>query len=234
MLGAGLIRLIEVMHQLRAPGGCPWDAEQTHESLIQYLIEETYETIEAIDSGDAEHLKEELGDLLLQVYFHSEIASESGKFSIDDVAIGIADKLIRRHPHVFPDADGEILVAETAADVEANWQNLKNAEKQRQSITEGVPTALPPLTQISKLLQRLENASRPHLVPMRATAAVESALMDGIKPADLVLAAISAMRAQGLDPEAELRQKALSLRADIQADEARIAAVSGKTLPPTE
>lgn len=232
--GAGLIRLIEVMHQLRAPGGCPWDAEQTHESLIQYLIEETYETIEAIDSGDAEHLKEELGDLLLQVYFHAEIANEAGTFSIDDVANGIAEKLIRRHPHVFPDANGEVLVAETAADVEANWQNLKNAEKQRQSITEGVPTALPPLTQISKLLQRLENASRPHLVSMRATAVVETALIDGIKPSDLVLAAISAMRAQGLDPEAELRQKALSLRAEIQADEARIAAVSGKTVPATE
>jgi XTP/dITP diphosphohydrolase len=234
MTGSGLIRLIEVMHKLRAPGGCPWDAEQTHESLIQYLIEETYETVDAIDSADAEHLKEELGDLLLQVYFHSEIASETGKFNIDDVANGIADKLIRRHPHVFPDAAGQIVAAETAADVEANWQNLKNAEKQRESITDGVPTALPPLTQISKLLQRLENASRPHLVPMRATAAVETALMDGVQPADLVLAAISALRAQGIDPESELRTTALRLRAEIQSDEAKIAAVLKKSTSATE
>lgn len=234
MSGAGLVRLIEVMHQLRAPGGCPWDAEQTHESLIQYLIEETYETIDAIDSQDADHLKEELGDLLLQVYFHSEIAAESGKFDIDDVANGIADKLIRRHPHVFPDAEGALVMAETAADVEANWQNLKNAEKQRQSVVEGVPTSLPPLTQISKLLQRLENAGRPHLVQLRATSVIESALLDGIKPADLVLAAISAMRAQGLDPESEMRQKALNLRSEIQADEARIAAVLGNSQPPSK
>ena len=153
---------------------------------------------------------------------------------IDDVANGIADKLIRRHPHVFPNAEGALVVAETAADVEANWQNLKNAEKQRQSVVEGVPTSLPPLTQISKLLQRLENAGRPHLVQMRATSAIESALLDGIKPADLVLAAISAMRAQGLDPESEMRQKALKLRSEIQADEARIAAVLGNSQPPSK
>lgn len=230
--GAGLVRLIQVMDQLRSPGGCPWDAEQTHASLIQYLIEETYETIDAIDSGDADHLKEELGDLLLQVYFHARIAQENETgFNIDDVANAISDKLIRRHPHVFPAEDGTVQQVDSAKDVEANWQDIKNSEKSRTSVTEGVPTALPPLTQMSKLLQRLENASRPHLVPMRATAAVESALMDGVPAADLVLAAISALRAQGIDPEAELRSKALALRAEIQRDEARIAQVRGNLSP---
>lgn len=222
--GTELLRLIEVMDQLRSPGGCPWDAEQTHASLIQYLIEETYETVDAIDSGDLEHLKEELGDLLLQVYFHARIAQEqTAGFNIDDVARAICDKLVRRHPHVFPTADGTLADADSAAAVEANWQEIKNAEKKRTSVTDGVPTALPPLTQISKLLQRLENASRPHLVPMRATAAVETALLEGVAPSDLVLAAISAMRAQGIDPETELRSKALALREEIHRDEARIA-----------
>jgi XTP/dITP diphosphohydrolase len=222
--GEGLVRLIAVMDTLRSPGGCPWDAEQTHETLVQYLIEETYETIEAIEAGDLEHLQEELGDLLLQIYFHARIAQENtAGFNIDDVAHGIAEKLIRRHPHVFPNADGEIVQVDSSADVEANWQSLKNAEKQRTSVLDGVPVALPPLTQISKMLQRLENANRPHLVPMRATAAVEDALLNGISASDLVLAAISAIRAQGLDPESEMRSKAMDLRANIQVDEARIA-----------
>jgi XTP/dITP diphosphohydrolase len=230
--GEGLIRLIAIMDQLRSPDGCPWDAEQTHESLVQYLIEETYETIEAIDSGELSHLQEELGDLLLQIYFHSRIAQEeTAGFNIDDVANGISDKLIRRHPHVFPNADGEVVEVDSSADVEANWQTLKNAEKQRTSVLDGVPVALPPLTQISKMLQRLENAGRPHLVPMRATSAVEVALMNGVSAADLVLAAISALRAQGLDPESEMRSTAMQLRANIQVDEARIAQVRANQPP---
>ena len=101
-------RLRAIMHRLRAPGGCPWDAEQTHESLIPNLIEEAYETVDTIQRGDHEHLKEELGDLLLQVVFHSEMAEEAGRFNLDDVARGISEKLVRRHPHVF----GEVTVAD--------------------------------------------------------------------------------------------------------------------------
>ncbi|MCU0296628.1 MAG: MazG family protein, partial [Candidatus Nanopelagicales bacterium] len=123
------------MDRLRSPGGCPWDAEQTHESLVQYLVEETYETIEAIDADHRDGLIEELGDLLLQVVFHARIGQESDDpFDIDDVAGGIADKLIARHPHVFGEAP-----AETAEDVEAAWFERKRQEKGRTSVTDGVP-----------------------------------------------------------------------------------------------
>ena len=103
--GQQLARLRAIMHRLRAPGGCPWDAEQTHESLVPNLIEEAYETVDTIQRGDHEHLKEELGDLLLQVVFHSELAEEAGRFTLDDVARGISEKLVRRHPHVFGESN---------------------------------------------------------------------------------------------------------------------------------
>lgn len=145
-----LRRLVAVMDRLRSPGGCPWDAQQTHASLLPYLLEETYEVIESVETGDQLGLKEELGDLLLQVVFHARIAAESPDgFDIDDVAAGITDKLIRRHPHVFADApvpDGQ------AAD--AVWFELKRAEKNRTSVTEGVPLALPALTLATKLRHR--------------------------------------------------------------------------------
>ena len=118
----GLTRLVEVMHALRA--GCPWDAEQTHATLVQYLVEECYETVEAIEAGDPAALREELGDLLLQVVFHARIASEAEGFDIDDVARDITDKLVRRHPHVFGDAEYA-----TGEDVEAAWFAMKAAEK---------------------------------------------------------------------------------------------------------
>ncbi|TDC14889.1 MazG family protein, partial [Kribbella albertanoniae] len=136
--GARLIDLVRVMDRLRRK--CPWDQEQTHESLAKYLLEETYETLEAIDLGDRDHLREELGDLLLQVAFHSRIAEDDDAFTIDDVAGGIVEKLIRRHPHVF-----STVHAADAAAVEANWESIKAAEKQRSSVLEGIPTALPAL-----------------------------------------------------------------------------------------
>ena len=122
--GARLLDLVAVMDRLRSE--CPWDQRQTHRSLAAYLLEETYETLEAIESGDADHLREELGDLLLQVYFHARIAAESGPdgFTIDDVAAGIVDKLVHRHPHVFAGLD----VAD-ADEVNRNWEALKAAEK---------------------------------------------------------------------------------------------------------
>tara|TARA_R110002096_G_scaffold14302_12_gene49887 strand:- start:8763 stop:9590 length:828 start_codon:yes stop_codon:yes gene_type:complete len=117
-------RLREIMHLLRSPGGCPWDAEQTHESLVKHLIEEAYEVAEAIQGGDRDEIVDELGDLLLQPIFHAEIASESGSFSFDDVASAICEKLIRRHPHVFGDA-----VADSSDEVLSQWEKIKSGEK---------------------------------------------------------------------------------------------------------
>ena len=146
-----LQRLAEVMDRLRSPGGCPWDAEQTHESLLKYLLEEAYEYIEAVESGDAEAMKEELGDLLLQVYFHARIAEERSDkpFSVDDVARVVAEKLIHRHPHVFGDTQ-----VQTSEDVKQNWETIKNAEKSRTSVIDGVPLGQPALPLAAKLVHR--------------------------------------------------------------------------------
>ena len=145
--GESVLDLIEVMDRLRSPGGCPWDARQTHQSLVEYLVEEAYETVEAIEGGDDSGLREELGDLLLQVVFHARIAQERGDkgWDVDDVARGIVEKLIRRHPHVFADAD-----ADTAEQVEANWHALKAEEKGRASVADGIPAHLPALRQLAK------------------------------------------------------------------------------------
>ena len=117
-------RLCSIMHRLRAPGGCPWDAEQTHESLVSNLIEETYETVAAIRANDEENLQEELGDLLLQVVFHAELAKEERRFDLNDIARSISDKLVRRHPHVYGDSN----VSGTDG-VLAQWEDIKRAEK---------------------------------------------------------------------------------------------------------
>ena len=138
---AGLRRIVAT---LRGPGGCPWDREQTHESIKPYLIEETYEVLEAIDDRDPAKLCEELGDLMLQVVFHAQMAEEAGAFSIGDVLAAIADKLKRRHPHVFGD-----VIAETAQEVLFNWEQIKQAERRREtgqaSLLDGVPRELPAL-----------------------------------------------------------------------------------------
>ncbi len=141
-------QLIAIMRRLRAPGGCPWDAEQTHESLTRYLLEETYEVIEAIDEKKPMHLKEELGDLLLQPIFHAAIAEEAGDFSIDDVINTLCDKLIRRHPHVF----GDFEIENSNAQIE-NWEKIKKLEKgsERQSALSGVPDHLPALLKAHKI-----------------------------------------------------------------------------------
>lgn len=143
--------LISIMRRLRGPGGCPWDAEQTHESLTRYLLEETYEVIEAIESGSPGHLKEELGDLLLQPVFHAAIAEESGAFTMDDVIRGLCEKLVRRHPHVF----GDMHIADSSAQVE-NWEQIKKAEKgeERASAISGVPPHLPALLKAQKITEK--------------------------------------------------------------------------------
>lgn len=149
--GKQLARLRAIMHRLRAPGGCPWDAEQTHESIVPNLIEETYETVDTIQRHDFDHLKEELGDLLLQIVFHSEIAEEAGHFNLDDVARGICEKLIHRHPHVFGESD-----AATSDAVLKQWDEIKRADKgdQEKPYLHGVAKGLPALIRASKLQKK--------------------------------------------------------------------------------
>jgi MazG family protein len=143
-------RLLDLMARLRAPGGCPWDQEQTAATLKPQMLEECYEVLEAIDSGSPQHLVEELGDLLLHVVFQAQIAREAGDFTFADVAHGIAEKLVRRHPHVF----GDLKVAE-AAGVVAQWHELKKAEKpERKSALDGVPRALPALMRAEALQKK--------------------------------------------------------------------------------
>lgn len=144
-------RIQSIMRRLRAPCGCPWDAEQTHASLKRYLLEEAYEVLEAIDSGSDEHLKEELGDLLLQPVFHAAIAEERGSFTMDDVLDTLADKLVRRHPHVF----GDLEISDSQAQVE-NWEKIKKQEKgtERRSALAGVPPHLPALLKAQKIAEK--------------------------------------------------------------------------------
>ena len=217
-IGHELLRLAEVMDRLRSPGGCPWDAEQTHESLVQYLVEETYETVDAIDSGDRDALLEELGDVLLQVFFHARIAQEhpDQPWNIDAVAHGITEKLIRRHPHVF----GDVEVA-GAADVNANWQAIKNAEKGRSSVTEGVPTSLPPVTQAHKLLSRAAYGSVTHEPVTPDALAAARALIAACAgdPGEALLAVTAASHAEGLDADSQMRHAVRRLRERL--DDAR-------------
>jgi XTP/dITP diphosphohydrolase len=153
IFGSELLRLVEVMDKLRSPGGCAWDADQTHESLIKYLLEESYEFIDAIETDDRVGMREELGDVLLQVYFHSRIAQDhpSDPFTIDDVAGAIADKLIGRHPHVFAGLE----VSGTEEIIE-NWEAIKAKEKGRTSPIDGVAMSQPALPLVSKLIYRAD------------------------------------------------------------------------------
>ncbi len=149
--GSEFTRLVEIMERLRGPGGCPWDAEQTHSSLTRYLLEESYEVVEAIDAGSPKMLKEELGDLLLQPVFHAAIAAEAGEFAITDVLLAINEKLVRRHPHVF----GDQVIKSSSAQVE-NWEKIKKEEKgtERKSALSGVPPQLPALLRAQKLTEK--------------------------------------------------------------------------------
>lgn len=192
--GARLLDLVAVMDRLRSPGGCPWDAEQTHESLAPYAIEETYELVEAIESGDRSHLMEELGDLLLQVAFHARVAQEDSEspFGIDDVAGGIVEKLVRRHPHVFAEGD-----ADTPQEVADSWEHLKAQEKpHRASPLDGIPEALPALARANKAAGRLSTAGRLDLTEAAAS---------GHDLGSRLLALVLEARDSGQDPEAVLR-----------------------------
>jgi XTP/dITP diphosphohydrolase len=208
-----LIRLAEVMNTLRSPGGCPWDAEQTHESLLKYLLEESYEFVESVETGNRIDMREELGDILLQVYFHSRIAQEHGEdpFSVDDVAKVVADKLISRHPHVFSDAK-----VDSSSDVLENWEKIKRAEKGRTSAHDGVPTGQPALPLAAKLIYR---AHKNHLStpehPDREISPNDEAL--GRELLSLISWAIE----HDLDPEVALRKAALEFRNDMTREESR-------------
>ncbi len=144
-----LLEFLEIIRRLRAPDGCPWDREQTHESLKSYVIEEAYELVDAIDSGDDEQIKEELGDVFLQIALHCQIASERDAFSFKDVVDGISRKMIYRHPHVF----GEVTVS-SAKEVEANWSRLKQAERKTSSVLDGIPKDLPGLLRAHRMSER--------------------------------------------------------------------------------
>jgi len=215
MEGSQLQRLVEVMDQLRSPGGCPWDAEQTHESLLKYLLEESYEFVDAVQSGNRVDMREELGDVLLQVYFHARIAQDdiNDPFTIEDVAQSIADKLIRRHPHVFSDA-----AAQSTAEVVHNWEAIKKLEKGRTSALDGVAMSQPALALIEKLLYRASKFDVDVVVPE---------VVDLEKPADesavgqALLTVIAWAHANGVDAESALRKEAMRLSQQIAAIEAR-------------
>ena len=229
--GAHLLDVVAVMDRLRSPGGCPWDAEQTHESLVEYLVEEAYETVEAIETHDDDALREELGDLLLQVAFHARIAQENEQpWGIDDVADGIAAKLVRRHPHVFGEGRTDGASASTPDEVEASWKRLKAQEKQRDSVTDGIPVSLPALVLAGKLLRRAADVEVSPVVP-ETSAAVRLALAAlGAPGADdregraaaygeLLLAVAAAAHADGVDAEQALREALRTYRAAVRTAE---------------
>jgi XTP/dITP diphosphohydrolase len=195
--GARLLDLVAVMDRLRSPGGCPWDARQTHASLLPYLLEESHEVMEAVETGDRDHLREELGDLLLQVVFHARVAQEdpAAPFGIDEVAAGIVAKLVSRHPHVFAGVS-----AADAGEVAANWEELKAAEKGRAGLYEGIPPTLPALARAAKMLGRLARAHGGTPDP----ALLADAAGDDRLAAEL-LALVERARAEDRDPEAALR-----------------------------
>ncbi len=203
--GEKVLELVAVMDRLRSPGGCPWDARQTHASLVEYLIEEAYEAVEAIESDDDPGLREELGDLLLQVVFHARIAQERGDegWDIDDVAEGIVEKLIRRHPHVFADEQ-----AETAEQVEANWHALKAKEKGRASVTEGIPENLPALVRASKVHSRSEVIQErlPDMPAQERAAQLVASLESEDALGDVLFAITSTAHSRHWDAERALRQ----------------------------
>ncbi|WP_149179902.1 nucleoside triphosphate pyrophosphohydrolase [Streptomyces sp. TRM49041] len=200
--GARLLDLVEVMDRIRRE--CPWSSQQTHRGLAKYAIEEAYELVEAIEDGDRDELREELGDVLLQVVFHARIAEEAEEepFSLDDVAGGLVEKLIHRHPHVFGDE-----AAETPEEVKEHWLRTKAAEKRRASVTDGIPLGQPGLALAAKLASRVRHAGLEVDIPSG----------EGIGYALLTMAVLA--EADGVDPEAALRAAARAYRDAILAAE---------------
>ncbi len=203
--GSRLLEAVAVMDRLRSPGGCPWDAEQTHQSLLRYLIEECYELVAAVENGDRSAIREELGDVLLQVLFHSRIAAEDpdelGGFDIDDVAADLVDKLVRRHPHVFDAEHGPV---HSASDQERRWDELKKNEQGRSGALDGVAFGQPAAALAAKLGSRAGKFG----------IAVEPPA--GESAAEAMFRIAYAAGARGEDPESDLRAVALA-HADAMA-----------------
>lgn len=218
--GERLLDLVRVMQRLRGPGGCPWDAQQTHQTLGRHLLEEAHETLEAIDSGDVPLLQEELGDVLLQVVFHAEIARQAGEFDVDDVAEDIVAKLIRRHPHVFGD-----LEVDSADQVLLNWERIKAEEKGEHAVDERIPPTLPALARAAKVQRRA--AGRGFEPPDRASAlrafreraASLAAVGDGAPEqaiGEVLFTLVAYARAAGVDAESALRQATRAFSDDLE------------------
>jgi XTP/dITP diphosphohydrolase len=210
---SGLGELADVVERLRAEGGCPWCSEQTHESLVQYLLEETYELIEAIEAGDRDDVIEELGDVLYQVVFHASLAASTPteNYTLDEIARRAAEKMIGRHPHVFGDVQYE-----TADDVIAVWEELKKADKPgRESTLDGVPQAMPALALADK---QLGKAAKLDLIDIAGPAPFKFENEDELGP--LLMAIVASARAQGLDSERALRAALRELQIDIREAEA--------------
>ncbi|MCR8669823.1 YabN family protein [Agrococcus sp. HG114] len=204
---SALDELVTVMARLRGPGGCPWDGEQTHASLAPYALEEAHELVEAIEAGDHAHLREELGDVLLQVVFHADIARAEGRFDLDDVASALVEKLRRRHPHVFAD-----VAVGGVDDVVANWDAIKRAEKpERGSALDGVPASLPALARAQKVLRRAERAG------LAVADAPAPETEDELGRALLALVRDATVR--GLDAERALRTATRDLEHRLRAHE---------------
>jgi XTP/dITP diphosphohydrolase len=221
--GGEVYRLAHVMDRLRGPGGCPWDASQTHASLVQYLLEETYEVADAIDTADRAALREELGDLLLQVVFHAAIArGEAEPFDLDDVAADVADKLIRRHPQVFNQAE-PAAPGLTAEQSYARWDAIKAAEKARTSVLDGIPQSQGALARTQKVVGRARRGgldiaaiagpqlpgAGPAGTPAEAAGRIGGRLLEVILDAEAV----------GVDAEGALRATMRALEAAIRATE---------------
>ncbi|CAN5149045.1 hypothetical protein BH09ACT3_BH09ACT3_14000 [soil metagenome] len=212
-----LDELIAVLHHLRAPGGCAWDAEQTHASLVQYLIEESHELVEAIETGTREDLLEELGDVLYQVLFHADLAAATAgeRFDIEDVAEYMTRKMVGRHPHVFGDA-----TAASAEEVVGLWDRVKAVEKShRTSVLDGVPQGMPSLALADKLIGRAAKVE----VEVRADAAPATESELGAQ----LLALTAGAKAQGLDAERALRAALRALQEEIRAAEGSAAGGEG-------
>ncbi len=202
--------LLAVVERLRDPGGCPWDREQTHSSLRPNLLEESYEALEALDLNDPDALAEELGDLLVQVTFHADIARRAGEWTLEDVIAGVVDKLVRRHPHVFEE-DGPKL--ETAEQVSQQWDALKSKEPGRDSITNGLPSGMPALAYAAALQRRAGRAGLP--VPD-----AEREELDEVTAGEQLFEAVARIQASGVDPEVALRTETLRYRDRIRRTEA--------------
>ena len=222
-----LDELIATAHKLRAPGGCPWDAEQTHESLVQYLIEECYELVDAIEGGKREEILEELGDVLYQVVFHSDLASAGSlgePFDIQDVAAKMREKMVSRHPHVFGDADELAeFAASTGDEVMQNWDNHKKREKpERESVLDGIASGMPALSLANKVLGKAEKIGL-----LEAGVAGPINVEDEEQLGGLLLAIVTSARANGLDSERALRFAVRDLMQDIRKAEVLSASDAG-------